>query len=575
MTSGVVVEALHKSFAGSVALAGPTFTAARGHVTGLVGPDGAGKTTLLRLVAGLLLPDAGSMRVLGLDPVREQHELRRRIGYMPQRFGLYEDLTVRENLALFADLQGLDRSERRHRFEQLAAMTGLSPFGARLAGKLSGGMKQKLGLGCALLKQPDFLLLDEPTVGVDPMSRRELWRIVAGLVSERGVGVLVATSYLDEAERCDEVVVIDHGEVLERGPPAAFAAAMRGRVFELTPAAGCPPRTVQGAVADAVLDASVRAGRVRVVVADGGEPELRSCIRDGDVSAMTPATPCFEDAFMARLAARRQRLHVGAANATTGATTAAIGDRAAVAVRQLQKRFGAFTAVRGLSFEVRAGEIFGLLGPNGAGKSTTFRMLCGLLSISGGDATVAGADLRRAGKRARARLGYMAQKFSLYGSLSVLENLRWCGTAYGLWGSRLRRRIDWALAEFDLGSRADADAGGLPTGYKQRLAMAAALLHEPEILFLDEPTSGVDPIARREFWRRINAVALGGTTVVVTTHFMEEAEYCDRMLIMSSGAELALGTPAEIRALARTADRPEPSIEDAFIALAERQQVTV
>ncbi|HZJ70572.1 MAG TPA: ABC transporter ATP-binding protein, partial [Planctomycetota bacterium] len=217
----------------------------------------------------------------------------------------------------------------------------------------------------------------------------------------------------------------------------------------------------------------------------------------------------------------------------------------------------------------------GLLGPNGAGKSTTFRMLCGLSSISGGEATVAGRDLRRAGKHARARLGYMAQKFSLYGSLSVLENLRYFGTAYGLFGRGLRERVDAALAAFDLDARRHETAARLPGGYKQRLAMAAALLHEPEILFLDEPTSGVDPIARREFWRRINAVALGGTTVVVTTHFMEEAEGCDRLLIMARGAELALGTPAEIRALAQSAETPDPTIEDAFIALAERRQAAV
>ena len=247
----------------------------------------------------------------------------------------------------------------------------------------------------------------------------------------------------------------------------------------------------------------------------------------------------------------------------------------AVRVRDLSKRFGDFEAVRGVSFDVRPGEIFGLLGPNGAGKSTTFRMLCGLSSITAGEATVAGRDLRSAGKAARVRLGYMAQKFSLYGSLSVLENLRFFGTAYGLSGKRLRARIEAALSQFDLETRAKHPAGDLPGGYKQRLAMAAALLHEPEILFLDEPTSGVDPIARREFWRRINAVALAGTTVVVTTHFMEEAEYCDRMLIMSRGAELAIGTPAEIRALARSTDRPDPTIEDAFIALAERQQAVV
>jgi len=570
MNDGIVVQGLQKQFAGAAerALAGVTFAAGPGAITGLVGPDGAGKTTLLRIAAGLLLPTAGSVRVLGQDPVADLRVVRERIGYMPQKFGLYEDLTVQENLDLYADLQGVADAERRERFERLTAMTGLLPFTGRLAGKLSGGMKQKLGLACALIKSPDFLLLDEPTVGVDPVSRRELWRIVGDLVLQHGIGVLVATAYLDEAERCDEVVLLDRGELLARGAPATFAAAVQGRVFELAPAAGTAARRVQAEVAadPAVVDATVRSGRVRLVVAAGASPPA---IKDARDLAAVPAN--FEDAFMAHLAPRRERIHL----TDPSTVRAAAGDGVAVAVRDLRKRFGTFEAVGGVSFDVREGEIFGLLGPNGAGKSTTFRMLCGLSSITAGEARVAGADLRSAGKAARVRLGYMAQKFSLYGSLSVVENLRFFGTAYGLWGRRLRARIDAAMAQFDLEDRARDVAGELPGGYKQRLAMAAALLHEPEILFLDEPTSGVDPIARREFWRRINAVALAGTTVVVTTHFMEEAEYCDRMLIMSRGVELAIGTPDEIRALARSDEQPDPTIEDAFIALAERQQVAV
>jgi len=573
VTSGVVVEAVEKSFAGPRgrrvrALAGVSCVARSGVVTGLVGPDGAGKTTLIRIAAGLLRPDAGRVSVLGLDPGTDVHAVRERIGYMPQKFGLYEDLTVQENLDLYANLQSVPSGERGERFRRLMRMTGLAPFLDRLAGRLSGGMKQKLGLACALIKSPEFLLLDEPTVGVDPVSRRELWRIVDELVGEHGIGVLVSTAYLDEAERCREVVVLDGGEVLETGPPAAAAERMRGRVLELVPAAGALPRRVQAEVAgDAgVLDATVRSGRVRVVLADASA-DVAARLARADVASTTPVTPTFEDAFMERLSVRREKVAVSAPGGP-GATTSG---EVAVRVRNLRKRFGDFEAVRGVSFDVRDGEIFGLLGPNGAGKSTTFRMLCGLTAITDGEATVAGRDLRHAGKRARARLGYMAQKFSLYGSLSVYENLRFFGVAYGLWGRNLGRRIDESLAEFGLGDRRDQAAGALPAGYKQRLAMAAALLHHPDILFLDEPTSGVDPIARREFWRRINAVALNGTTVVVTTHFMAEAEYCDRMLIMAQGEELAIGTPEEIRALAHSEDRPDPSIEDAFIVLSERQ----
>jgi len=277
--------------------------------------------------------------------------------------------------------------------------------------------------------------------------------------------------------------------------------------------------------------------------------------------------PTFEDAFMTLIPHKESRFQINSVDETSGKTI--LNEEVVVQTRALQKFFGDFEAVKRLTFEVHHGEIFGLLGPNGAGKSTTFRMLCGLLSASGGEISVAGHDLRNSPSRARARLGYMAQQFSLYGQLSVQENLSFFGRAYGLGGNRLRLRLEWAFEEFGLGKWRDKAAGQLPGGYKQRLAMAASLLHEPDILFLDEPTSGVDPLARREFWLRINGFAEQGVTVVVTTHFMEESEYCDRMLIMSQGENLAMGTPSEIRALARSKEKPEPTIEDAFIALAQ------
>ena len=463
-------------------------------------------------------------------------------------------------------------------------MTGLERFTDRLAGRLSGGMKQKLGLACALIKNPELLLLDEPTVGVDPVSRRELWRIVYQMVDEEGIGVLVATAYLDEAEKCHRVVVLHEGQKLDEGTPQSFCEPMRGHTYLVQPPPGVRPRTIQGRLAGqpGILDATIRGGRVRVVTRQPDIAAVSRAMPDGLAAGIDAAVPTFEDAFMKLLADARSSpagANVAAAQAKAGLdphrhqTEAMIhGGEAAdgvVHTRGLTKRFGAFTAVSQISFDVHRGEIFGLLGPNGAGKSTTFRMLCGLSKVSGGEVRVAGRDLRRAGSFARQRLGYMAQQFSLYGQLSVIENLRFFGRAYGLSRARLAERIDWALDEFDLRGHRDVNSGKLPGGYKQRLAMAAAMLHEPEILFLDEPTSGVDPLARRDFWRRINSFAEGGVTVVVTTHFMEEAEYCDRMLIMSQGRELAAGTPDEIRALARTAVHPDPTIEDAFIALAE------
>ncbi len=582
------IHDLHKSF---VSKSGPPAQALRGvslsvrprEVVGVVGPDGAGKTTLMRSAAGLLVPDQGTATVLGLDAIGDTLQIQQRISYMPQKFGLYQDLTCQENLDLYADLQGVAHAARPQRYERLLAMTGLARFGDRLAGKLSGGMKQKLGLACALVKSPALLLLDEPTVGVDPVSRRELWRIVHEMVAREGIGVLVATAYLDEAERCDRVVVLHEGRKLDEGAPALSAARLRGYTFVVTPAAGIRPRDIQARLLGqpAIVDATIRGGQVRVVAAQPHAEAVAELVPPELIAAITQADPTFEDAFMKLLAdahagharprgsSSKRPAEEGRREPEPLASTRTPGLDAVVHTSDLTKRFGDFTAVADISFDVQRGEIFGLLGPNGAGKSTTFRMLCGLSNVSGGEVRVAGRDLRRAGAVARQRLGYMAQQFSLYGQLSVIENLRFFGRAYGLATRDLEARIEWALDEFELRAHQHDAPGGLPVGFKQRLAMAAALLHEPEILFLDEPTSGVDPLARREFWRRINAFAEDGVTVVVTTHFMEEAEYCDRMLIMSQGRELALGTPDEIRALARTEAQPNPTIEDAFIALAE------
>jgi ABC-2 type transport system ATP-binding protein len=571
----LTVSDLFKTFAGkngqsAKALKGVSLSARGGQVTGLVGADGAGKTTLIRIAAGLLRPTSGSVQVLGLDSTRASVDVQRRIGYMPQKFGLYQDLSVAENLDLYADLQGVPQAERKRQVQRLARMTGLAEFKDRRVGALSGGMKQKLGLACSLIKSPALLLLDEPTVGVDPVSRRELWRIVYDLVENEGIGVLLSTAYLDEAERCHHVVVLHEGEKLAEGPPESFRQQVGRRVFLVDPPSGVKPRQIQTDLAgrDPVVDATIRSGRVRVVTRDEDPGQLKAILSQTWQSSFNRADPTFEDAFMALIPKTSEPLDISPGKPEAESGRPGGTDDLMVQTHALQKRFGTFEAVKKLSFDVRRGEIFGLLGPNGAGKSTTFRMLCGLLEASGGDIQVAGKDLRRSPARARARLGYMAQQFSLYGQLSVTENLKFYGRAYGLSAKRLRERMQWAFTEFDLSRWRDQAAGQLPGGYKQRLAMAAALLHEPEILFLDEPTSGVDPLARREFWLRINGFAQQGVTVVVTTHFMEESEYCDRMLIMSRGEKLAMGTPDEIRALARTADKPEPTIEDAFIALA-------
>jgi ABC-2 type transport system ATP-binding protein len=490
---------------------------------------------------------------------------------MPQRFGLYEDLSVQENLDLYADLYGIAEHARLHRHARLMEMTALGPFRNRLAGKLSGGMKQKLGLACALLRSPDLLLLDEPTVGVDPLSRRELWEIVRQLVREEGPAVIVSTSYPDEAEKCDHVVVLHEGKVLAKGDPAQIRRHAHGLTFIASPRLGEPARDLQARLLDdvGVIDAVPEGGKVRFIreaehVRNGLDASARRLLNDAHAE---PVAARLEDGFMVLFRRSTQTSAHRRVPLSTLAPKQKSSDEVVIAVKDLVRKFGPFVAVDRVSFEVRRGRIFGLLGPNGAGKTTTFRMLCGLLPPTSGTLRVAGADLRHAGAAARQKIGYVAQKFALYGQLTVMENLEFFGGTYGLRNAQLRERIVWAMKTFDLESMAKLPSGQLPGGYRQRLAMAAALLHRPEILFLDEPTSGADPLARREFWRRITALAGQGTTVVVTTHFMEEAEYCDSLMIQDAGAMLATGTPAEVRGHAVADCGRMATMEDAFIAI--------
>ena len=567
-TPVLVVRDIHKTFrrdTGEIvqALDGVSFQADRRTLTALVGPDGAGKTTLIRLACGLMTADKGELKVLDTDINLEPQQVQSRIGYMPQRFGLYEDLSVQENLDLYADLHGVTGEERKTRYPQLMEMTALEHFKDRLAGRLSGGMKQKLGLACALVRAPELLVLDEPTVGVDPLSRRELWEIILKLVHEQGLSVLLSTSYLDEAERCGHVVVLHNGKVLAQGRPEEVSKLAMGRTFLADPPAGQKARSLQARLLDDpnVTDAVPEGGQVRLVRKDEAVT----------VPGMVPTQARFEDGFMVLLRRTVGDRPVGG-SMKVDHPPAGHGDEVVVEVHDLLRMFGKFTAVDHVNFDVRRGEIFGLLGPNGAGKTTTFRMLCGLLTVTGGTLKVAGADLRRAGASARQRIGYVAQKFSLYGQLSVAENLGFFASAYGLRGGRKRQRIEWALQQFELKSLARLPSGQLPGGFKQRLAVATSLLHEPETLFLDEPTSGADPLARREFWRRITALAEQGVTVIISTHFMEEAEYCDRVAIMDAGRVLAQGTPAEIRQRAKSEPRRQATMEDAFIAIVEESR---
>jgi ABC-2 type transport system ATP-binding protein len=560
---------LAKRFPGQTrpALDGISASIAPGSISGLVGPDGAGKTTLLRLMAGLLEPTGGTIKVLGMEPYRQGDELRGNIGYMPQKFGLYEDLSVIENLNLYADLRGVVGIERQRLFDRLLAFTDLARFTKRYAGKLSGGMKQKLGLACTLLGRPKILLLDEPSVGVDPISRRELWRMVRELASG-GMTVLWSTSYLDEAELCDSVCLMSDGKIIANDTPQSIKSSMRGRCLNITNIEGDRRNLLMRAMrAPEVIDGVIQGANVRLVIIEANKHPDLGTLGAGPEARLIEVEPRLEDAFISMLGGSAGSESALAASISDVILPKGIDPASVIEARKLTKRFGDFTATDCVNFSVKKGEIFGLLGPNGAGKSTTFKMKCGLLKPTSGQALVMGIDLTKSPSRARQRLGYMAQKFSLYSHLTVEKNLAFFSGIYGLKGTKQKTKIQQMVDVFDLGPYLKRASSQLPLGIKQRLALACAIMHGPELLFLDEPTSGVDPVARREFWSHINGLANKGVTVMVTTHFMDEAEYCDRIGLVYRGKLIALGTPDYLKQKVATPQNPSPSMEDAFIEL--------
>lgn len=471
----VKITNLTKSFAGTKAIDAISTLIKAGELTALVGPDGAGKTTLIRMLANLMAPTAGSIK-FNLKPSNTNAM----VGYMPQCFGLYDDLTVMENLRLYAALQKISSARQEKLFNQLLEFTNLSSFTNRLAGNLSGGMKQKLALACALMARPKLLLLDEPSVGVDPISRKELWDMVKSLTAG-GMSVIWASTYMDEAQRAQSVLLLDKGKLLYQGSPKALMDRYKVDNFA--------------------------AAFIELL---GGFKMQRSIIAE-----KMPVKP--------------------------------VTNKAMVQCSNLTKKFKNFIACNNISFAVKQGEIFALLGPNGAGKSTTFKMLCGLIPASSGSAKVAGLEFKLAGRQAKLQLGYMAQKFSLYNLLSVRQNLNFFAGVYNLKGIDKKTRINEMIETFALEQYLDTEPALLPLGFKQRLALACALMHRPAVLFLDEPTSGVDPITRAEFWTHIKALAAKGMTIMVTTHFMDEAEYCDRIALMDKGELIALDAPANLK----------------------------
>lgn len=570
----IQVTGLRKRYGrnGVVAVRDVSFTAPPGQVFGLLGPDGAGKTSIVQILAGVLRADGGQARVAGLDVTAQPEAVKSLIGYMPQGLGLnlYDSLTVEENIAFFRDLRQIPAVQFRANRDRLLEMTRLAPFLKRPAGQLSGGMRQKLTLICTLIHLPDILLLDEPTTGVDPISRRDFWTIIHELVTSRGVTVLLTTSYMDEAERCHRVALLHEGAIVAQGAPEELTATLPGRVLAVSGAA--PEQLLPTLSAWPAAESVALFGReVHLLVRDGPEDVAAWLEAAGVREAQSREIVAgLEDVFVHHLLTRRDAAATPQSGATVVATHAELITGAApIAAHELICRFGDFVAVDRVTLEVRAGEIFGLLGPNGAGKTTLIKMLCGLQRPSAGGATVAGYDVARQRDALRAHLGYMSQRFSLYRDLSVTGNLRLAAGLYGLARAERPQRMATLLRSLGLAAFADRLTESLPLGLRQRLALACALLHQPSVLFLDEPTSGVDPLARRQFWDLVHLLARqGGVTVLVSTHYMDEAEHCDRLGFMHQGRLIAVGSPATLQQEAEARGGPLVVVEATDFAAA-------
>ncbi|MCT7552745.1 ATP-binding cassette domain-containing protein [Aliarcobacter butzleri] len=536
------------------------FSIFSGKITGIVGPDGAGKTTLIRMLTGLLAPTFGELKVLNYNMPNTSSDFLQQIGYMPQKFGLYEDLTVYENLKLYSDLQNIENSNSR--IDELLTFTSLKKFQDRLAGKLSGGMKQKLGLACALIKKPKLLLLDEPGVGVDPISRIELWEIVQKLL-EDDIAVVWSTSYLDEAQNCDEVILLNEGNCLYQGTPQNLKENMKDRVFLISGIFLQKRETLTKILEqDEILDAVLVGSKIRINLKKNTTLSKEFIYKLGEDVKIEAIEPIFEDCFVDILNIKT-KAHSQLVENMKNIEKSSLK---LIEAKSLTKKFGNFVATDNIDFEIGNGEIFGFLGPNGAGKSTTFKMLCGLLTPTFGTAKVLGEDLYKSNSNIKNSIGYMAQKFSLYGNLKIKDNLDFFSGIYGLKNKKREEKLEEMIEIFDFKNYLHLNANSLPLGIKQRLSLACSVMHEPKVLFLDEPTSGVDPITRKEFWTHINGMVKKGVSIMVTTHFMDEAEYCDKIMLIYKGKNIASGTPDELKALVG----PNASMQDAFITLVKK-----
>jgi len=566
-STAIRIHELVKRYGALEAVRGIGFEVGEGEIFGVIGPDGAGKTSTFQIVAGVMEATSGGAEIFGA-PARQA---RSQTGYLTQNFSLYPDLTVDENIRYIGDLRRVPKADIAERGRRYLQMFDMDRFAGRLAGKLSGGMKQKLALACALVPEPRVLLLDEPTTGVDPVSRREFWDTLAHLAAD-GLTILLATPYLDEAERCHRVALMHQGEIHDIGTPGELRAKLGARRIEL--------RTSNLAQAEDILSPMAGTGREIIDVQRFGDrldllapnPEVALGIAERALKGAGLAIqetllddPTLENTFVARLRALGQEIHDEPFPARHSGTDRT--GQVAIGAAALTKQFGSFTAVHNVSLEVKYGEIYGLLGANGAGKTTTIKMLCGLLEPTSGGVQLAGRTGQLKTSEVRQRIGYMSQKFSLYNDLSIEENLEFFAGVYGVPDAEREEKKRWVLAFSGLEGREKQLTGSLPQGWKQRVAFGAAIMHEPRVLFLDEPTSGVDPLARRSFWKMINRLADAGTAILVTTHYLEEAEQCNRLGMMVAGELVAEGTPTAIKAgqegnlLEFVTDQPQKALD--------------
>ncbi len=549
----VQVRGFCKRYRKQIAVQQVDLTIERGEIYGLIGPDGAGKSSLMKAIAGVLSHESGEIDVFGIriDSEAAAEKIKGRIGFMPQGLGLnlYAELSVEENINFFAQLRGVSPRLLDQRKRQLAAMTRLDKFMDRPMKLLSGGMKQKLGLVCTLIHEPELVILDEPTTGVDPVSRRDFWAILAELLREQGITALISTAYMDEATRFQRLSLMYNGQVLAEGEPEHIQQIVPGNMIKIAvePQIEALHRLKQTYPQVEAIGSTIHTF-VDQVSAEQATAEITASLDGLSITQIQASQPELEDAFVALLRQQKLTEQTTTNEPETLFSHSPDSDEIAIEARGLTRDFGDFRAVDKVSFKVRQGEIFGLLGANGAGKTTVIKMLTGILPLSAGEGVVAGEDMRHASHIIKGRIGYMSQAFSLYRDMTVMENIHLYARIYAVPRRQLKQRSNWVIEMAGLQGVEDRLAGKLPMGIRQRLALGCALVHQPRVLFLDEPTSGVDPVGRRHFWDILVKMArVERVTILVTTHYMSEAEHCDHLTLMYAGRVIADATPAEMK----------------------------